>query len=73
MRGGIKEIKRGKYEGEDEMGIRYWKKKGMVVMKKELKMVIKGIVKKLIGILKDKRIVYIIGMLDIMGIVRKKF
>ncbi|MCO6050808.1 amino acid ABC transporter permease [Mesorhizobium sp. RP14(2022)] len=73
IRGGLQAIPKGQGEGADSLGLSYWQKMGLIVMPQALKLVIPGIVNTFIGLFKDTSLVYIIGMFDLLGIVRQNF
>lgn len=73
IRGGLQAIPKGQYEGADALGLSYWHKTGLIILPQALKMVIPGIVNTFIGLFKDTSLVYIIGMFDLLGIVRQNF
>lgn len=73
IRGGLQAIPKGQYEGADALGLSYWHKTGLIVLPQALKLVIPGIVNTFIGLFKDTSLVYIIGMFDLLGIVRQNF
>jgi general L-amino acid transport system permease protein len=73
IRGGLQAIPKGQYEGADSLGFSYWQKTGLIVLPQALKLVIPGIVNTFIGLFKDTSLVYIIGMFDLLGIVRQNF
>ena len=73
IRGGLQAIPKGQYEGADSLGLGYWQKMGLIVLPQALKLVIPGIVNTFIGLFKDTSLVYIIGMFDLLGIVRQNF
>ena len=73
IRGGLQAIPKGQYEGANSLGLGYWQTMGLVVLPQALKMVIPGIVNTFIGLFKDTSLVYIIGMFDLLGIVRQNF
>jgi general L-amino acid transport system permease protein len=73
VRGGLQAIPKGQYEGADSLGLGYWQKMGLIVLPQALKLVIPGIVNTFIGLFKDTSLVYIIGMFDLLGIVRQNF
>ncbi len=73
VRGGLQAIPRGQYEGGDALGLSYWQKTGLIVLPQALKLSIPGIVNTFIGLFKDTSLVYIIGMFDLLGIVRQNF
>jgi general L-amino acid transport system permease protein len=73
IRGGLQAIPKGQYEGASSLGLGYWQSMGLIVMPQALKLVIPGIVNTFIGLFKDTSLVYIIGMFDLLGIVRQNF
>jgi general L-amino acid transport system permease protein len=73
VRGGLQAIPKGQYEGADSLGLSYWQKIRLIVMPQALKLVIPGIVNTFIGLFKDTSLVSIIGMFDLLGIVRLNF
>ncbi|GLS37080.1 amino acid ABC transporter permease [Mesorhizobium tianshanense] len=73
VRGGLQAIPRGQYEGADSLGLGYWQKMGLIVLPQALKLVIPGIVNTFIGMFKDTSLVYIIGMFDLLGVVKLNF
>jgi general L-amino acid transport system permease protein len=73
VRGGLQAIPKGQYEGADSLGLGYWQKMGLIVLPQALKLVIPGIVNTFIGLFKDTSLVSIIGMFDLLGIVRQNF
>lgn len=73
IRGGLQAIPKGQYEGADSLGLGYWQKTGLIILPQALKLVIPGIVNTFIGLFKDTSLVSIIGMFDLLGIVRLNF
>jgi general L-amino acid transport system permease protein len=73
VRGGLQAIPKGQYEGADSLGLSYWQKTGLIILPQALKLVIPGIVNTFIGMFKDTSLVSIIGMFDLLGIVRQSF
>lgn len=73
IRGGLQAIPKGQYEGADSLGLSYWQKVRLVVLPQAIKLVIPGIVNTFIGLFKDTSLVSIIGMFDLLGIVRLNF
>lgn len=73
IRGGLQAIPRGQYEGADAMGLSYWQKMRMIILPQALTLVIPGIVNTFIGLFKDTSLVYIIGLADLLGTVRRGF
>ena len=73
IRGGLQAIPKGQYEGANSLGLGYWQKMGLIVLPQAMKLVIPGIVNTFIGMFKDTSLVTIIGMFDLLGIVRQAF
>ena len=73
VRGGLQAIPKGQYEGADSLGLSYWQKVRLIVLPQAIKLVIPGIVNTFIGLFKDTSLVSIIGMFDLLGIVRLNF
>ncbi|MCL6708006.1 amino acid ABC transporter permease [Pseudomonas sp. R2.Fl] len=73
IRGGLQAIPKGQYEGADSLGLSYWQKTRLIILPQAIKLVIPGIVNTFIGLFKDTSLVSIIGMFDLLGIVRLNF
>ncbi|MBL0933884.1 MAG: amino acid ABC transporter permease [Rhizobiaceae bacterium] len=73
VRGGLQAIPKGQYEGASSLGLGYWQSMGLIVLPQALKLVIPGIVNTFIGLFKDTSLVYIVGMFDLLAIVRQNF
>ncbi|MCT8999017.1 amino acid ABC transporter permease [Chelativorans intermedius] len=73
VRGGLQAIPKGQYEGAMALGLGYWQMMRLVIMPQALKLVIPGIVNTFIGLFKDTSLVYIIGLADLLGTVRRGF
>ncbi|WP_438748767.1 amino acid ABC transporter permease [Pararhizobium sp. O133] len=73
VRGGLQAIPKGQGEGADSLGLSYWQKMYLIILPQALKLVIPGIVNTFIGLFKDTSLVSIIGMFDLLGIVRLNF
>ncbi len=73
VRGGLQAIPKGQYEGADAMALTYWQKMRMIILPQALTLVIPGIVNTFIGLFKDTSLVYIIGLADLLGTVRRGF
>ncbi len=73
VRGGLQAIPKGQGEGADSLGLNYFQKMSLIVLPQALKLVIPGIVNTFIGMFKDTSLVYIIGMFDLLGVVRQNF
>ncbi len=70
VRGGLQAVPRGQYEGAQALGLTYWKMIGLIVMPQALKFVIPGIVNSFISLFKDTTLVLIIGLFDLLGIIK---
>ncbi|MBB6487555.1 amino acid ABC transporter permease [Rhizobium lusitanum] len=73
IRGGLQAVPKGQFEGADSLGLGYWQKMRLIVLPQAIKLVIPGIVNTYIGMFKDTSLVAIIGMFDLLGIVRQNF
>jgi len=73
VRGGLQAIPKGQYEAAHALGLGYWQTMRLIILPQALKMVIPGIVNTFIGLFKDTSLVYIIGLFDLLGIVRLNF
>jgi general L-amino acid transport system permease protein len=73
IRGGLQAIPNGQSEGADSLGLSYWQKMRLIVLPQAIKLVIPGIVNTFIGLFKDTSLVSIIGMFDLLNIIRLNF
>lgn len=73
IRGGLQAIPKGQSEGADSLGLSYWQTMRLIILPQAIKLVIPGIVNTFIGLFKDTSLVSIIGMFDLLGIVRLNF
>jgi general L-amino acid transport system permease protein len=73
VRGGLQAIPKGQYEAAQALGLGYWRMMRLIVLPQAIKIVIPGIVNTFIGGFKDTSLVYIIGLFDLLGIVRLNF
>jgi general L-amino acid transport system permease protein len=73
IRGGLQAIPKGQGEGADSLGLGYWQKTRLIILPQALKLVIPGIVNTFIGLFKDTSLVSIIGMFDLLNIIRLNF
>jgi general L-amino acid transport system permease protein len=73
IRGGLQAIPKGQYEGASSLGLGYWQAMYLIILPQALKLVIPGIVNTFIGLFKDTSLVSIIGMFDLLGIVKQHF
>jgi general L-amino acid transport system permease protein len=70
VRGGLQTIPKGQFEGAHTIGLGYWQTMGLVVMPQALKHMIPNIVGNFISLLKDTTLVSIIGLFDVLGMLR---
>ena len=70
VRGGLQAIPKGQYEGAHTIGLGYWGTMGFIIMPQALKHMIPNIVGNFIGLLKDTTLVSIIGLFDLLGMLR---
>jgi general L-amino acid transport system permease protein len=70
VRGGLQAIPSGQYEAAKALGLNYAKMMGLIVLPQALRIVIPGIVNTFIGLFKDTTLVLIIGLFDLLGIVK---
>ena len=73
IRGGLQAIPKGQFEGAQALGLSYWQMMRFIIMPQALKLVIPGIVNSFISMFKDTSLVYIIGLADLLGTVRRGF
>ena len=70
IRGGLQAIPRGQYESASAVGLSYSQSMRFIVLPQALTHVLPGIVNTFIGLFKDTTLVSIIGIFEIMGILR---
>jgi general L-amino acid transport system permease protein len=70
VRGGLQAIPSGQYEAAKALGLGYAKMMGLIILPQALRIVIPGIVNNFISLFKDTTLVLIIGLFDLLGIVK---
>ncbi|MCF8468035.1 MAG: amino acid ABC transporter permease [Sneathiella sp.] len=70
VRGGLQAIGKGQTEAASSLGLGYWQSMGLIVLPQALKISIPSIVNTFIGLFKDTTLVLIIGLLDLLSIVK---
>ena len=70
VRAGLQAIPKGQAEGAHSIGLGYWGTMGLIIMPQALKHMIPNIVGSFLGLLKDTTLVSIIGLFDILGMLR---
>lgn len=70
IRGGLQAISRGQYEAAESMGLNYWQSMNLIILPQALKLMIPNIVGNFIGLLKDTTLVSIIGLYDLLLMIK---
>ncbi len=70
VRGGLQTIPKGQFEAAHTVGLGYWTTMGLIITPQALKNMIPNIVGNFIGLLKDTTLVSIIGLFDVLGMLR---
>ena len=70
VRAGLQAIPKGQFEGAHTIGLGYWGTMGLIIMPQALKHMIPNIVGSFIGLLKDTTLVSIIGLFDLLAMLR---
>ncbi len=70
VRGGLQALDPGQREAAESLGLGRVQTMGLVILPQALRVVIPGIVNTFIGLLKDTSLVAVIGLLDLIGIIK---
>jgi general L-amino acid transport system permease protein len=70
VRGGLQTIPKGQFEGAHTIGLGYWQTMGLIIMPQALKQMIPNIVGNFISLLKDTTLLSIIGLFDVLTMLR---
>ncbi len=70
IRGGLQSIPKGQYEAADAVGLSYWQKMLLVILPQALKVAIPNLVGSFIALFQDTTLVLIIGLFDLLAMVR---
>ena len=70
IRGGLQSISKGQYEAADAVGLSYWQKMFLVILPQALKVAIPNLVGAFIALFQDTTLVLIIGLFDLLAMVR---
>lgn len=70
IRGGLQSISSGQYEAADAIGLSYWQKMLLVILPQALKVAIPNLVGAFISLFQDTTLVLIIGLFDLLAMVR---
>ena len=69
VRGGLQAVGRGQYDASKAIGMGYWKSHIFIILPQALKLVIPGIANTFIALFKDTPLVFVVGLLEILGMV----
>ena len=70
IRGGLQSIPSGQYEAADAQGFSYWQKMLLIILPQALNVAIPNLVGAFISLLQDTTLVLIIGLFDLLAMVR---
>jgi len=70
IRGGLQAIPKGQYEAADSLGLTYWQKMRLVILPQAIKVAIPNLVGAFISLFKDTSLVMIIGLFDLLSMVK---
>jgi len=70
IRGGLQAIPKGQYEAADALGLTYWKQMRLVILPQAIKVAIPNLVGSFISLFKDTSLVMIIGLFDLLSMVK---
>jgi len=70
VRGGLQAIPKGQVEAANSLGLGFWQTMGLIVLPQALKISIPSIVNTFIGLFKDTTLVLVIGLLDLLSVVK---
>jgi len=70
IRGGFQAIPKGQYEAADALGLSYWQKMRLIILPQAIKVAIPNLVGTFISLFKDTSLVMIIGLFDLLTMVK---
>ncbi len=70
IRGGLQALPQGQYEAADSLGLNTFQKMRFIILPQALRIVIPGIVGQFIGSFKSSSLVAIVGLFELLGIIR---
>ncbi len=70
IRGGFQAIPKGQYEAADALGLTYWQKMRLIILPQAIKVAIPNLVGTFISLFKDTSLVMIIGLFDLLSMVK---
>ena len=69
VRGGLQSLPKGQYEAAKSIGMGYWRMHLLVILPQALKIVIPGIANTFIALFKDTPLIFIVGLLELIGMI----
>ena len=69
VRGGLQSLPKGQYEAAKSLGMGYWRMHLFVILPQALKIVIPGIANTFIALFKDTPLIFIVGLLELLGMI----
>jgi len=70
IRGGLQAIPVGQYEASDSLGLNGFQKMRFIILPQAIRIVIPALVGQFIGAFKSSSLVSVVGLFDLLGIVR---
>jgi len=70
IRGGLQAIPIGQYEASDSLGLNGFQKMRFIILPQAIRIVIPAIVGQFIGAFKSSSLVSVVGLFDLLGILR---
>ncbi len=71
VRGGLQAIPKGQYEAAKSLGLSYWKSMTFIILPQALRITIPGLVNTFISLFKDTTLILIIGLFDLLSIIKQ--
>jgi general L-amino acid transport system permease protein len=71
VRGGLQSIPQGQYEAANALGLSTWRMMRLIILPQALRNVIPAMVGQFISLYKDTSLVFVIGLLDLLGVARR--
>ena len=63
----MQSLQRGQYDAAKSLGMGYWKMHIFVILPQALKLVIPGIANTFLALVKDTPLIFVVGLLEIIG------
>jgi general L-amino acid transport system permease protein len=71
VRGGLQSVPQGQYEAAHALGLSTWRMMRLIILPQALRNVIPAMVGQFISLYKDTSLVFVIGLLDLLGVARR--